>query len=350
MPETILKNKIHDIFRNIADEFKDFSVDKLPSGTNGPHNDKTNNLRIASHLLIIYVSLYKYFKHAYLKEYIRIILLHIFSFQDKNYLYINRKQFGKDPYNGLIGQVWVIESLLFSKEFLGPGEINKYIIKPLTNITYSKKNKVWYIKFDNKKLFNYTLNQNIWILNILIKVNEFLNIELYKDNISHQISYIDQLLFPLQIEGSMLPLTCGEKKFFSWYNLLQVKKIYKLFTYTLNPQLNKKIREGYTPFSLLGILSCNQLKKKLLNNKIKKIIESLSYNIDKLDKSNPYLYGYNVAHIEIAICSHYLTHPQQDIIESKLDNMLFAKPDFIIKDYTTFIARHYELYHFLKDQ
>lgn len=155
------------VIKEIADDKLEchFDTGYVKAGCNGPYNQKDTPIRNTSHWIVIYSILYMQFKE---EKYFKIIVkLADFLLEKKNYgcngAVICQLDDSLKYTNGLIGQAWTIEGLVYAYKTTND---SKYIHKAqelFYTQQFDKKLILWKIVDDNKYPYiDYVYNHQLW--------------------------------------------------------------------------------------------------------------------------------------------------------------------------------------------
>ena len=135
-------------------------------GYNGPYKDPETPIRNTAHWMVSFINALKLTKDEKFELAIR-----------KGFEYLKKPEWrpvggtfhcrnkeGKDHCNGLVGQAWLIESLMLGYELLNDQELLQISEDVFLQHEYSTSRKIWYRKeSDGKKLdFDFTFNHQLW--------------------------------------------------------------------------------------------------------------------------------------------------------------------------------------------
>lgn len=318
--------------------------DKIIAGVNGPHKHKDTIVRVTAHWMIATLKTYeltnekKYLEFAIkLKE--ELVKKKHRPFDET---FVCRLRKGVDG-NGLIGQAWAIEALIFGWKKLKDNDLRDLAIK-IVNKHKQKKNGLWVARTpQGKNMFCDTINQQIWftaMASLLPDAEIRRKVRIFMDKIEKNILTRRNGRVKLNARSSSL------KEFIYQKSLLVRKKLF-------NQKITKEI--GYHSFAVKGlILLKNQFKndafwKEKKFQKIKKYTFSKEYLKNLED--NIFGYGYNVSGIELAFIIESML-PQKEQLKIKFLKKQFSKTYDKKKslmerntlDKKTLSARIYELY------
>ncbi len=318
-----------------------------PPGINGPHNDKVTNVRVVSHYFLIFYHLYFISGEKKYKFWCLDAIDHILRYIDEtNYFFHNRETRGKDPNNGLIGQVWCLEPFIVGRELISNKQLEK-VKRVIRNHDFSDELSLFKypVPGSNKpsQRLNYTLNQQIWFAMIVSKFNDVFLSNIFSSELA---SFNNNILNYININKQGLLNNLIQIRGFRNYNLSMkndLKKIFKSVSRLISDQ-QKFLRSSYSLFSLVGIVNSNSLKEKFdlkfgIDSVLKKHINNKLLFSDK----NVYSWGYNVSGIELARLENALNGNLSMQTNRLLLKQLEPTPSFGIADDVTYRARLYEL-------
>ena len=344
--------KIRDILINSADHIceKINLNHPINPGQNGPWNDKMTPIRVTSHWAILLMQAYQITGEFKYKLCADKLLADIVNFKQRpnGFSFYSRISDTKDAANGLVGQAWVIEALIYAYKILKCNEYLKLAEEIFLLHKFDEEKGLWFIldvdgTSDNLCL---TTNQQIWFAT--------LGTILFKETSSKEIKCKIEIFWN-EFHDNVSLYSSGVIKH------LVKKGSLKLF---LKSQTNKlkELSIGYQSFNLyaLAILKDNipelsfwkQAKTKRF---IKKVINSLSSSMYKRSiYTNKYSFQYNIPGIELLyfkeVFSNYFTDKQEEVIKDYFyfqishhvcpDTLLLNKSTV---DPYTLAARVYEL-------
>lgn len=338
-------------------------------GNNGPHGHKDTPVRNTSHYLIIYGYLYKKTKE---NKYLYICQ------KFGNYLVSEQRksvsgavqcmvQNDYDYLNGLIGQAWTIEALIYFYEIVSEEKYLEAAYRIYKSQRYDYQNHLWIkTELDGSEIgFDYSYNHNVWFAACGYKLAD-----LCIDNeITNQI---------------MDFLSCGTSRDFkiSHKGLLKhtislknpstndkVKRIIKKILFPLrwiNPRKldSKYIEYAYHIFDIYGFLILKERFGHLDFFKSKNYLkaESLATNISwynkkniKKDTFNVFSYSYNSPAFELPYVLLSVKKENTQIIDYVYDincKLMYSKETemFTINNFDVelYNARFYEIIRYLE--
>ncbi|KKQ42344.1 MAG: Archaeal glycosylation protein Q [Microgenomates group bacterium GW2011_GWC1_37_8] len=157
-------------------------------GRNGPYNDEDTAVRNSAHWLMTYGYMYEITKQRRYLQAAKLLanFLQKSALRPFGYTFECRRTAAKDRCNGLIGQAWVIESLVNAGKLLHDISLIRLAIKIFWIHPFNTRHGLWHrVEITGKKLsLDPTLNHQIWFAaaasqigdqNINTRVNQFLN-------------------------------------------------------------------------------------------------------------------------------------------------------------------------------
>lgn len=364
--------------KKIAEEnyYKFLEQGYATPGNNGPHGHLDTPVRNTAHYLIIYSFLYK---ENYDERYLKIA--NVF----KNYLIDQQKNTASgavqcmyessfDRINGLIGQAWVIESLVYYYETFGDVETLITAKKIFMSQEYDYNKHIWKrVDIDGSILgYDFTLNHQVCFAACSSKLSKLLDDNRINDIIEDFVSYGLPRYFKIHSNGLI-------KHDIFIFNRQAMKIVIKrVIKFLLSPfkSINPRkfdyryIEYGYHIFDLyvLSILRGNFDSSALFQSKKYDKAINLVINLDKYNKyncvynynnlssMNVYGYPYNSPAFEypyVVFKNGIKTEDTEDIVyelQSKL--MMDSETNMFTKnnpDINTWNARTYEYIRYLDE-
>lgn len=276
----------------------------MPAGNNGPYLDPETPVRNTGHWLIIFLKAYEISGVEIFKEAASNNLKYLFSKDARpmNATFYHRKNPKKDSSNGLMGQAWSIEALLYAYKVFGEDKILKLAEEIFLLHPYDKNLKGWeVVNVDGSiRTFDLTYNHQLWFAAVGSLLAKHGNSDIANSTTSF-INAIDQNI-AIYKDGVIKhkPLYFFRNTIFSKlranYEFLRLQKADKNYIY------RKSV--GYHGFNLyaLGMIKENFEGLPLFSstkfNKMLKVIFTPQFKV--LLNDNKYAYPYNPAGIEIA--------------------------------------------------
>tara|TARA_Y100000588_G_C14276656_1_gene934657 strand:+ start:2821 stop:3903 length:1083 start_codon:yes stop_codon:yes gene_type:complete len=325
----------------------------LISGHNGPYFDEETLVRNASHWLIIFSCLYKrtgqslYFELG--ERCIKAIKLDEYRpFRASFYCRKSRK---KDLSNGLMGQAWVIEALLYADPIF-PGHGLYEIAEELFLLhSYDEDRCIWHVSSVDGTIldFDRTFNHQLW----------FCAVGSLFGNNSQILSMCDRFFENVAIKPKLYKngVIYHDSNIFSW-SVEKNKGVRNAINYILdiisdfknkNKLYSKSV--GYHGFNIYAytLMKKRYGKHEFFESDIYKKILNVMHNeefFEDLSKSH-YSYAYNPPGFEF---SYAAIDSGDELLASKLLNHHFSIclgngsfNSMLAKDFYTSEARLYEL-------
>jgi hypothetical protein len=347
---------IHDLILKSADaglklQSKDGS---FPAGCNGPYNDGETPTRNTGHWLIIFLKAFEISNEEKYKEVAYSCLKYLMSKKARpmNSAFWHRFNPKKDFSNGLMGQAWSIEALLFAYSFFKERSIlqlaeNVFLLNP-----YDKEKKAWkFVNVDGSiNGFDVTYNHQLWFASVGLQLAEFGNKEIsdqanhFVKNIENQIEYYPDGVI------KHLPIGFLRTSFFQ-----RLKSRY--YQSKRNKNQKKYLRKksiGYHGFNLYALCNIQRIQPNLPFFKTKEFKKSIDviYTENFRDglNNNKYSYQYNPVGIELLYAMQCFDQSGIDLSLIKRQIELCWNPEINLfnkdnpDDKATAAARLYEFY------
>lgn len=329
----------------------------MPVSKNGPHNHQMTQVRNNCHWSILFSYMYSVsgeidYKLAAERSMERVLSK---EFYPASYSTIHRIQPGMSKTNGLIGQMWTIEALLYTGNYLKSTRYLKFAKKIYLSQNFDDALSLWSTldELGNTEELDRTFNQQIWTAYIGLKLIRFGVID---DNGNIE-SFINKYIEPYYFRsGPLIPLAIEDR-------LTKLKKKIKR-KIVGNDEIYKLKEEAYNSFSMIGLMYIKRYYPYLEFFKTKQwrdIIDNYKNN-DYIYNlvSNPFALSYNVSGFEVyKICnSDKLLFEKQISIDKLLDDQISLIVSFLdAKDHNdldidvnTLIARSYEAIWIIEDE
>lgn len=369
-------DKYMDIYLNRIKEISDDKIEEFidsghaVAGNNGSYNNCDTPIRNTAHWLIIYGFLWETYKE---KKYLKVVK--IFA----EYL-ISEEHYGKlgsircrndkntDDVNGLIGQAWAIEGLVYASQLLDDEKYYNMAVKIFKSQKFDNEVCIWKI-IDTQDVnlgYDYVYNHQLWfaaagslILDCKFDKQIHTEVEKFLDNYKQT--------FVVQPSGLIYHLVnCHTSK------IKRIKFLIKMIIVDFSKGIKNQfgtmvyLEEGYHLFNLYGfallydrykgmeIFKSHRFKRSLLYGMNKKTVNKL---IDKQNRRfdeyefNKYSYPYNSPAFEYPFISlifdinrdeEYYKHLLNNQYKLTYNNIkkMFSENNF---DEQTLTARMYEL-------
>jgi len=298
-------------------ESKSFFV----GGNNGPRNQKETPVRKVSHWLVVFCKLYKKTSNKKYSKFAVILKDYLMSKKSRpyGYTFYHRDFSNGDSCNGVIGQAWTLEALIWYYDTFKDVDVRILINKIIEFHSFDKKLGIWNrmdINGSKKRGFDTTLNHQIMFAGVLAlgasfnAINNSNQVQIFLDRLKNNIELHTNGRFKMRINKynmlknlriiNFIRLT---KTYSFFRRLLLFDKKYLIKARELEKN-EKEIEIGYHAFHQYGLsylYKFNPSHEIWDNKKIKKaLLYSLSKDyIDDVFK-NKYGYGYNPPGIEIS--------------------------------------------------
>lgn len=328
----------------------DFSLDAIKSGHNGPYGDKETKARNVAHWVIILSCIYKETNEKKYKEfsYQAIELLLSEQFRPMKAAFYCRKNPMKDFSNGVMGQAWIMEALIYSSKVFNDVELMKQATLLYRMHSFDSRRSLWRVLNVEGSFggFDQTFNHQLWFASIAAKLdcktakeqslsfmdNVLNNVELYSDGVIFHKSSI----YNFRTEKSL------------GFSSIVGYLFNKLYTAKIKSSLYSK-SVGYHSFNLVALsylhsefrehtfFSSNKFKNIISIIKTEKYLKSL--------KKSKYSYQYNPPGIEEAIALSNITSENASAIKAleRHFSITGISNTVGVHDHHTSFARLYEI-------
>lgn len=270
----------------------------MPAGRNGPHNHQMTCTRNTSHFSILFSFLYKLTRDEKWKKSAFKCLEYVMNQRPLGGSYWHRIEDCKTSYNGLIGQAWTFEALIYAtRVFDDPVFLND--AKEVVRLhSFDKYLGLWHeLSLDGRKRdICSTLNQQIWFMAMAF-------LAFREDNIMNDIVniFLDKLSshIKLRYNGLLFGQTFNYHKS---HNLLR-----NLISYRNSYFSNILKDNAYLVFTLLGLsylypyFSHHTFFSSRLFKNI--LFFPFSNTYSKYIYSSPFAFPYNVPGFELPYVS-----------------------------------------------
>lgn len=339
-------NKSDLLINDLCSYFEKKIIEKESfTGVNGPHNHNMTSARVYSHIAIIFAyrySITKNMKFYNLAVYCIDYLLCKEIFIEKRY-FKHREEPGKTDSNGLIGQMWTIEALIYCSKKLCKLQYKNIALKVWRHHKFDSSTSMWrQINLCGSKLgpIDYTLNQQIWTY----AMGTLLSNDLTETERQNLNDFLDMLDRSIDLECKILPLSIFKRNTFE-----SIKFKLSLIKHgTYNSFYERET--CYHIFSLCGlVIGIKYLDKHPLKMKLNKLLEVTKKDkfIKKL-RSSDFGFHYNVPGFELYFINRSIENSlpiavelfeeQISILNQYIDEKTIKNVDFI-----TLLSRGYEL-------
>ncbi|PML10620.1 hypothetical protein BCT86_00120 [Vibrio breoganii] len=311
---------------------------------NGPHKDIETPIRIVSHLLYASCFLIESGKKEY-EKLAREALEYIFSNQARpmNAAFHCRVNPSKDFSNGLVGQAWVLEALMYASEVLNEPEARRLAYEVFMQHKWDEQKCSWYtLNVDGSSLnVNLTFNQQLWFAYIGLQFRK------HEEPYKRAQQFVLEVLPNVEIykDGVIYHDSCSFKKSKRENGIFyRSKKVLRnIFTKTKE---NKRLHSvGYHSFNLVPIkyiIDCvgdNIIEQKKLDKMFgvclsERFISELNFS--------KFSYPYNPVGFELA---YSLQEGYEEILNKQLEYIKFKDKGVFVNasyDENLSVARLYE--------
>lgn len=341
------------------------------AGHNGPHGHKDTPVRNTAHYLVIYSYLYKKYGEEKFAQVCQLFFSYLRECQEKTKSGAIQCMITDrfDRLNGLIGQGWVIESLIYYYETFKVDEALRVAKKIYDSQQYQWDKHLWHrIDLDGTDLgIDVTSNHNVWFAACSYKLAEYLNAPEIDEEIQDFLTKGQHIILNTYSNGLMVHrVVCKDPQFKKgrWKRIVrQVLTPVKF----LNPRKldSHYMENAYHIFDIYGFLL---LKEKyghlpIFNSDSFLHAVALSKDVRKLEKlnkttdiktANAYYYTYNSPTFEWPYVAKALGFYDEGVAKELYANQerLTYNPsmdDFSLNnpDIETWNARTYEIIRYL---
>ncbi len=163
------QEEIVSIIKEIADKNYDLFLLKgyAAPGNNGPYGHKDTPVRNTAHWLITYAYLWKKTGDKKYEEIVKRFADYLIQGQAKTQSGAIKCMYEEkfDHLNGLIGQAWVIEALVYAATAFGREDYYETALKIFSVPRYNEKKHLWErVELDGTNIgFDYTFNHQLWL-------------------------------------------------------------------------------------------------------------------------------------------------------------------------------------------
>ena len=274
----------------------------FPAGHNGPYNNTETAIRNTCHLLIANIFVYK----VTLKDSFNEAALKYLSYV-KNAVHLNHKSGiqcrinpTRNPYNGLVGQAWIIEALCEAGSHFDDFDSYSLAIGLARKFDYSPSYCTWLLPSEKHTIkYDRTLNHNIWFAAALSIIPKEYDLDIRKC-IEH---FVDQLfkliqIYPNGIIHHSSPYYCNSYPIGSFAAPLRAFRNFTESSYIYQKSI------AYHSFNLYGLAI---LQNHLSNNTIKSLFDVYDFigainthDFKTYVSSSKYSFPYNPVGFELA--------------------------------------------------
>lgn len=364
------------VYLNKIKEISDYKIEKFIKlghaieGNNGSYNNQDTPIRNTAHWLVIYGFLWEKYKEEKYLEIVKIFSDYLIL--DEHYGKLGaircRNDKNTDDVNGLIGQAWAIEGLVYASQILDDEKYYNKAVKIFKSQKFNREVCIWEI-IDTNDLnlgYDYVYNHQLWFAaagSIIVDYK-------YDKQIDSEVKlFLENYrkTFVVQPSGLIYHLVNSHTN-----KIKRIKFLIKMILIDFSKNMRNKfgqmiyLEEGYHLFNLFGfallydrysdleVFNSRELNKALkygMDKKtIKKLIDDKNKKFDKFE-FNKYSYPYNSPAFEYPFISVvFAINKDEEYYKELLDNQdkltyneslkMFSENNF---DPQTLTARMYEL-------
>lgn len=320
-----------------------------PSGNNGPHQDGETPVRTTAHVLYMLCYLVEIGKVQYRCKAIKAADYLISNeARPMDAAFYCRLNPNKDFCNGLIGQAWVMESLIKASITLEDPKYRDTALSVFLQHSWSEELSAWKslnVDGSNGPVFR-TFNQQLWMAYIGLLLNDSLTKSRSKDWVDnvleHMDIYFDGVIFhdSIAFKEEKLSVINNIRRF--KFNLTYKKK-------EMTRQRKRSV--GYHSFNLVPIAYVYKVfpnHRFFDSAKFKSILKSLNTKsyINDLE-NNPFSYAYNPVGYELMYFNEMFNVNQEfNYLDRQIEHVKMSNSRIEIVDSldpVNSIARTYEL-------
>lgn len=350
------------------------------AGHNGPHGHIDTPIRNTSHYLIIYAYLYKKYNIRKYKELCDVFASYLLKHQKKSLSgAIKCMESGNfDQLNGLIGQAWVIEALVYYYGITEDRKLLNAAISIFNSQEYDYHKHLWIrIGLNNEVLgYDNTLNHQIWFAacatelipyvsenSIKEKIDDFIlyglpaNLKIYrngllKHNITVKSSSNIKASIKKVIKFFLSPLKKIDPRKFDYRYIEKAYHIFDVYGLSILEKYNKNFKIFNTLKYTKAIEYSKNIKKYNRNNLVYDyLINNIHFNIYSYSYNSPAFEFPFVAAIHNYDLPHKLKELFDEIYDTQLKLMYNNKTKMFSKnnpDLETWNAKCYEIIRYLE--
>lgn len=332
-----------------------FNLDLLQlAGHNGPYYDKETPARNVAHWILILSRAYKETNNKKYKNNITELAEYLYS---QSYLrpygsvYLCRLKPGKDLCNGLIGNAWVFEGLVYASKILGDAKYSRLAESIALKYKYDFEKSLFYTQeIDGVSSdFDYTFNHQLWFVMSLILINQQTGNKVLQAYCEDFFKNIER---NLRIHNNGLIIHGMNHQLSIRHKIKRFLKKIFLKQFSISKDNSKEKEVGYHAFNTyaFSVIKESGFETNFWSSlKFKKILQYLSSSdYQKNIVNNKYGYTYNPPGYEVMYTKEVFR-----LIKSDFDNeLLYAQInkylisdnllEEAVKDVNTQVARFYE--------
>lgn len=344
------------------------------AGHNGPHGHKDTPVRNTSHYLIIYSYLYKKYKEEQFRNICTLFYSYLKESQKRTksgaIQCMITEQF--DHLNGLIGQGWVIEALIYYYETFNFYEALDIAKEIFYSQKYNWEKHLWHrIELDGADIgIDVTSNHNVWFAACSYKLADYCQDSNIDNIIRDFLTQGQHIILNTYSSGLMVhPLVCNDSQFEKgkWKKVVRTLLTPIKF---INPRKLDKhyIEYAYHVFDMYGYSILKNKYGELPIFRSRDYEKALSFtiniknllkvnNTDKIARTNVFFYPYNSPAFEwpyVALCNDFYDEDILKLLWDVQERLMYDKESCSMSqnnpDVDTWNARTYEIIRFLDNR
>ena len=338
---------------------------RMPPGHNGPWNDPETPVRNTSHWLITFSKAYEITGEEKFKDAAEKSIEYLTSEEARphDYTFHHRKKGEKTKCNGLVGQAWTIEALVYTAKVLDRDELMELAEEVFLLHPFNQDFGLWQrVEIDGELLFyDMTLNHQLWFAasgSMIESSRVREQVECFLDNLEDNMD--------LYSDGTIVHHVARDLSGKDFLNSFKNSKNFKLFfgrlkhlisdyrseTTSLEKSRNKAV--GYHSFNTYALALIKQNAQNHAFWSSDKFKKALNYSKSEAYESelegNSYGFPFNPPGIENAFTLNVFeqdTEKEENWITLQLsktfdfDKNLMDKEE-VVSDMNTYSARIYE--------
>lgn len=350
---------------------KFFEQGYATAGHNGPHGHTDTPVRNTAHYLVIYSYLYKKYKEPQFLEICDKFVRFLTAMQAKTESGAIQCMTSDlfDHMNGLIGQAWVIEALIYYYEVTGSSTALNLAKKIYDVPKYNKIKHLWErVELDGTNIgIDPTSNHQVWFAACSYKLADYCQSIEIDDTIRDFLTFGQSIILNTHTDGLLKHSVNINDPIIKAKNR---KRFVKKLLFPLRPffprKLNLKYMEyGYHIFDLYGYAILHAKYSDLPLYRSKELESAIRYaqDLDKLNvlnnssdirKTNVYFYKYNSPAFEWPFIASEFGFYNEEKVEQLYNNQVRLNYDKDTGDFSsnnpdieTWNARTYEIIRYI---
>lgn len=281
-------------------------------GNNGPYGSKDTPVRNTGHWLIIYAYLWKRTGYYHYRKIAEIFAKYLLSIQSRSQsgAIPCMEEGGQDSLNGLIGQAWTIEALVYAYQTLGHKKYLRCAIQIFKSQKFDYRTGFWKRVEPDGKILDYdmTLNHQVWFGMSGRMILSCIEDRRIREQVERHFDRVHKEYFGIHADG-LIRHFGAMKRLRKSFLALYTKQYIKYAGLTTGLLKEDKVdimkqEQGYHVFELYGYARLAMLDPDYPLFRTKAFSKALRYGmrmgtlnrklgIDDPDTMNRYAYGYN---------------------------------------------------------